>query len=1203
MLVFACVLRQAVAENLIRNPGFEQVKDSRTLHWATEGFNWYAQPKELGLSRVEIDEAVLQGPGHRSLKLVGAKNRGMARQVLRYKPNWGTRFQLSGWMKFQGFKGTTATIAVEFVGEGNKWLGIKNCVTDWRQQASDWKSYGFEFQCPANTKHIIVFCGTQKPNSGTVWFDNVSLFPLQPKAVSQAPVPRKAEIVEKPVREPDALIPIDTFENGVIKWGGQAWAEAKGAEISIGAEEAAVGSKCLRVKFVSPKNNWMTRRWNYTGKWSAVSFMARRISDQGKFTFYLQCGRTVFYAVRVAPSAQWKKFSAFLPNIRYAWGPGTKEEKNFDPSKVTGLGIAHDGLIEFEIDHIALDAEDVLSVRSAYTEQRANLFSPGERPIIKTDLLNAWRTLKSGTLAIDVRDIHGRSHHRISRNVELPSRTYSSFAFQLPPLEMGYFTASVQLESEGRMMGKWPVGLCMLPQPERDTRAFMGASAFGMTSWNADIGRRIGVRAAEFLVSWQDCEPERGKFKFEYLESTLVTFERLGMQSTAMIRLQPGHFPAWASAAKNPSDRSRYFANDPEDIGNFVETLVHRLKDRVHHWSLFGEVDLMKHHWKRGLEGYVEACRAACEGAKRADPDCIIGGIGVSGVDAAGKNPRFPVARELWGRLGTHLDGFFFDGYANARRFGPGLHTESPEENNLEGMLKDALKLVRRSGQDKRIAIEEKGWCIDERLPLDHPLAASMAGYLARSYIIARAQEGMDYYMWFQLCVPGSADNDGYSYSLFQFEGDRMNPRPAAAAYAFVANFLAGVEDSRRVGIHKDLYAYAFARGKGSRAALWTPLDDPVSFEVDLPSTTRVTDMMGVPLGIKPGRKQRLEISTSPLYLWDEKLTARQLEARLRKASFRLPCASLAVSMQRRDELRIHVRSLLSRSIKGHLEVSVPDGWEIESAKQKLRLTGRAKDVIKLRLIQAPWPLPLRPGEFLVRFRSRNLGEVRASSSPKFHRVRRMQVAPKIDADLSEYEPLPEIRLDGQSFLSPPDAVANKLWTGREDLSVKAWVGWDDNKFYFAAIVRDETFEQKLAGTGMWANDSFQLAFDPLNNALGSSFDAQRGYGADDSEFGIALTPQGPQTWQWIGGPGGQERDLSQASLAVKRSHNETIYEWALPWTEVAFMEPEVGMIFGFNFVALDTDRTGRALYWMGLTEGICGGKDPSIFNKFVLEE
>ena len=103
MLVFACVLRQAVAENLIRNPGFEQVKDSRTLHWATEGFNWYAQPKELGLSRVEIDEAVLQGPGHRSLKLVGAKNRGMARQVLRYKPNWGTRFQLSGWMKFQGF--------------------------------------------------------------------------------------------------------------------------------------------------------------------------------------------------------------------------------------------------------------------------------------------------------------------------------------------------------------------------------------------------------------------------------------------------------------------------------------------------------------------------------------------------------------------------------------------------------------------------------------------------------------------------------------------------------------------------------------------------------------------------------------------------------------------------------------------------------------------------------------------------------------------------------------------------------------------------------------------------------------------------------------------------------------------------------------------------------------------------------------------
>jgi hypothetical protein len=179
----------------------------------------------------------------------------------------------------------------------------------------------------------------------------------------------------------------------------------------------------------------------------------------------------------------------------------------------------------------------------------------------------------------------------------------------------------------------------------------------------------------------------------------------------------------------------------------------------------------------------------------------------------------------------------------------------------------------------------------------------------------------------------------------------------------------------------------------------------------------------------------------------------------------------------------------------------------------------------------------------------------------------------------------------------------NNLWTGQDDLSVTAWTAWDDKHFYFAAKVLDDKFVQEQTGPSIWANDSFQLAFDPLRDALPPDFVGRQGYNPDDLEWGIALTPKGLQTFQWVGGPDPNGRLFEFAQLAVERGEEVTFYEWALPWEHLAPLRPEVGRIFGFNFVALDADRPETAPYWMGLTPGICGGKDPSCFYNFVLAE
>lgn len=138
----------------------------------------------------------------------------------------------------------------------------------------------------------------------------------------------------------------------------------------------------------------------------------------------------------------------------------------------------------------------------------------------------------------------------------------------------------------------------------------------------------------------------------------------------------------------------------------------------------------------------------------------------------------------------------------------------------------------------------------------------------------------------------------------------------------------------------------------------------------------------------------------------------------------------------------------------------------------------------------------------------------------------------------------------------------------------------------------------------MWPNDSFQVAFDPKNDGVGVAFAGKTGYGADDTEFGIALTPLGTQTFQWAGAPEGGGRVVPNALLVVVRKDDYTIYEWAIPWKCVSKLPMRSGMVFGFNAVLLDSDQKGKtARYWMGLTPGICGGKDPSAFHDFILTE
>jgi hypothetical protein len=1012
------------------------------------------------------------------------------------------------------------------------------------------------------------------------------------------PPPAKPAVAAAPkaTRAVEPLIPLDDFEDEDINWSGNAWGGAKRPVLSLQQGDAPSGKQFLSIDCPSGKGNMIDRVWTHQGDWDAISVWVRRVSGKGGVTLYAICGRVAFHAKWMNPTKDWQRFTVRVEDFRYGWGAKDDREKIFDRSKVSKVSFGHDDVLAFDIDQLALDLDDGLALTRAFCDTRANLFAPGEKPLIHAQILNAGRTPATAELQFDLLDADGQRVSQVQRTLELPPRQRAMQQATLPALPTGYSSARVRLLHKGLPVGNRSVGLCALPPPSPAGKPFMGASGFGMGRSNADVGGRLGVRAAEIMFTWALIEPEPGVFRFEGADKALDAFEKQGMETTGMILLSTDRIPKWARVAK-PDPRGATLARSPKEFARFLEALGERFGSRIHRWSYACEINLLAHRLARGTEEYVELVDAGTKALRKTVPNAIIGGVGVSGGDGR-QSPRFPVASKLWQRLGDDLDGMFFDAYASPRYYGAGLRVVEPEESDLVGVLQSALALVRTKGQDKRISIEEKGWAIDRRLPVDDPAAMAMAACLARSYLLARSVDEVEHYMWFQLDTGWG--EGGYSYSLFAREFDRLNPRPSVAAYATVARFLAGAENPQRIALHRDLYALVLQVGTGSRAALWTPLASPVRLRVELPKATRATTFLGASYRL-PDATEGLPLSRHPIYLDLPGTSANALAAQLASGRFALPCAQLTGALVSTRQLEVRVRNLLSAPLVGDLRVEPPAGWQLAQPTHAVRVPAGGTKSIMADLTTAPRPLALRPGAFSLTLDAGQTGRIRHTVEPTIHRVPHLTQPPTVDGDLAEFTKVPIIRLADHTYLDPPDAPSAKLWTGIDDLSAEFRLAWSTTGLHFAARVRDDIFVQERTGSGIWANDSIQIAIDPENNALSAAFAGSAGYGPDDSEFGVALTPKGAQTFQWSGSPDGAGRFPPGAKLAVKRVGDTTIYEWTVPW-ELVKLTPQPGRVFGFNAVFLDSDQKGKtARYWLGLTPGICGGKDPAAFHDFVL--
>ena len=194
-----------------------------------------------------------------------------------------------------------------------------------------------------------------------------------------------------------------------------------------------------------------------------------------------------------------------------------------------------------------------------------------------------------------------------------------------------------------------------------------------------------------------------------------------------------------------------------------------------------------------------------------------------------------------------------------------------------------------------------------------------------------------------------------------------------------------------------------------------------------------------------------------------------------------------------------------------------------------------------------------------------------------------VRVAPplKIDGHLDDWSGMGRYRLGRMEQARP----LKRWWAGPDDLSADVMCRWDEEHFYFAAVVTDDVHAQPGAGGSMWMGDSFQLAFEA---------DDQYAY-----EFTIGHTGEGPQVFchRSLHGETGLVAD---AKLATRRHAKQLYYELAIPWSQLKPLSGEAGTTIRFNFILNENDAAGR-LGYLACRPGIGHGKSTRQFLTWPL--
>lgn len=817
------------------------------------------------------------------------------------------------------------------------------------------------------------------------------------------------------------------------------------------------------------------------------------------------------------------------------------------------------------------------------------IYFPGEEVAYMTRIYNSTEGTLGKHLSVTVVDYYGKEVFSSSNKVELaPKKTLDS-TVKLPVLgKKGFYMLSYLLSDDKGVRQEGTTTFCVVDEPRKIAK--WKPSLFGMSGGPLDRMpslARVGVKSQAVAYRWAYFGKD-GKLQDRHNKS-IDTFvdqcHTYGIEPIMYLR----RTPPWAAMAQHPHDihppKEEFISN----YGEFAFQVAQHYKGRVRHYQMWGgEADLLADTVRNtfgtdyDLNWFTDRVAAlhiaGYDGIKKADPDAFVSSTGVSGVDCT--FARFTFLRTLLPKLQGKLDEVTIHPYCYPSNFSGNKYVQTPEDNKLDV----AYREISRIAGGKPVQNGEFGFSIDINEKLDSAASRRMADYLARSFLLSASCPMVQRVMWYT--VAGNYD----AFSIWSWP----NPRPAVAAYAAAAHFLENTDKPQGFDMGSLVRGLVLNRDGKSVGALWSPKDRDVELSLSEGLGVNAYDIMGNELA----DRYRITLSGSPVYFTSDE-SSDKLLAYLRSGKLLIQPFEASVSVVNDKQLMLHVTNQLDAELSGTATLKVPlagdANAEIVGKFHKLK-PGATKQIPML-LGNALDIAALNGGAKVTGTLVCDRGTAKFEQSLELMRCPRAPGnAFVIDGDVKDWDGIPSIELNSLLYLFPPDAASASTWKNAADLSVSARVAWDESYFYFSAVVLDDIHvNSKSNPLEIWAGDCIQMGFDTLNDARTA------GYLADDREINMGFStaenkPLLSQSWPL------PSKVPEGCKVAISVLPGKKVYELAIPFELLNPLKPVAGNVFGYNFVAPDTDLKGND-YWMGLTYGICGGKNPSCFKKFILTQ
>ena len=1055
----------------------------------------------------------------------------------------------------------------------------------------DWKEFRVHIYregIKPTTKRVTLYIDRTAVGQGELAIDEVSLVPVEPveyrKPAAQAKIPAPSstkppsppkekanpEAERKPAAadsEPVEWLLVDRGDS-MERWSVNLGSEFPGAAGDLSVE-AAEGGAALKVAFDLSGG----------GRYAGAQCDAE-IRQGGALAFDMLAAGKRYFMARVK-DATGQTHSGGFHTMGGQWE--TIELPLNQDEFTSHWGGADDGAIHFPLREVLIAASSTkgekgefrlrnLAVRTrpqgetwrieVATDQPGQIHftdDPGIRLAVTVD--NRLRKARNAPLSIEVFDL---DHKRIaSRQVEKHFAAWERQTIDLSvePPGPGYFPVVVKVAGEA---GEGAFGVVNRPRRfrQRDADSF-----FAMHVSDPEAAARLGVHYSRHFHFWRYTESQPGRYQHAtgYVDACLAA----GIDVMMCLDYRE---PSWLK----PPVRENGLPTEEalRRYADWVRDAV-RAHPGVAVFEIQNEPDLELGRSRNlpqptGVEFYSQLVETAAPIIRREAPGARIAGCSVSGGDYDG---GFPFSRPALERAGEFLDIFGAHPYASPRIFGPGLQPSWPEDNREAEKHRAALDLLGEFEPAPRMWIGEKGWAITESSPLAGDAALSFAHCLAQSLVVARSTPGIEKYFWFLQRQRFGAE--GGDYTLFR--GDlSLQPMPGAVAYANVARRLDHCRPVESFPLAGDVRVSAFERldGGGAVAVLWS-VDKPYLLEPRFPAGAAAFDLFGRDLAARG-----LSLTASPVFVETKSTDAAALVAAIRTAGLKPGQPFEVVSVSPPDVGTLRVR-LVNRTLS-----TFPLQCRIGDQSKRLILPG----------VGEPVEAEIRLWESLTAGDPKNPLELVLSApgvEPETIGIgtdlppvkRRGDIV--IDGDPGDWQGAPVLRVESRDHIEPPDPAG---WRGADDLSAEASLAWDDDNLYLLVRVIDDAHVSDPS-PDLRDGDSLQIAIDVDNDA-----GPQSGYDASDREYRIGLDQRATRIVRTHPGGAG---DSSRA--VAGRSGGSTLYEAAFPWSSLG-RAPRSGMVFSFNFAAIENDASGRK-YALVLSPGMAGNRRPGLFRDFFLKD